>query len=120
LIYFVAAGVFVHFFGLSGIGAGYALAWWVVLGLAVRALEIEHDISFTMRVVAISTLCGGTAWLGLKLFFSNGPQPQWQILLSLAGTAGGAVIVFIVTSLVWPGLAEIRALIKRMSGNRIP
>lgn len=120
MLYSASAGLLVGTFGLPGIGAAYALAWWVVFGLAVRALQASTpaDGAYLVRLIAVTVLCGGTAWLGRIVFLPRAAPDQWHALLALAGIAIGAGAVFCAASLVWPGLDEIRLLARHLRGGR--
>lgn len=109
VIYVVLGGLLVGTFGLPGIGAAYAVTWWTVLGLAVRALQAatRQDGRFILRLALVTVLCSGVAWLGQKLMIGNDTHDQWHALLALAGTGFATLVVFCVASVAWLGLYEI-------------
>ena len=122
MLYFVSAGLLVGMFGLPGIGAAYALTWWLVFGLAVRALDVSapSDGAFSVRLVTITGLCGSVVWLGREVFLADHAQNQLHAMLALMGLAIVAGAVFCAASLIWPGLDEIRLLVQRLRGGSKP
>ena len=117
-VYFVLSGLFARPFGLPGIGAAYALSWWLVLFLSGRMLLNDRttniDFGFALRVFVITGLCAFVAWAGKGLLHITTLGSQTERILALGCTTLIAVSVFFTACLLWPGMAEISLLVRRL------
>ena len=118
-IYFVASALLVGPFGLSGIGAAYALVWWVVLALAIRALGAASAAqgAFIGRLILITAFCGIIAWMGREIFLTD-ECGRWTLAFALAGVVMAAVAAFLAASFLWPGLDEVRFLAQGLRNKK--
>lgn len=117
VVYVTLAGLLVKAFGLPGIGAAYVMTWCCVVGLGVFALRAttRQDVAFSVQLIITTTLCGGSAWAVREMDFAQQPG-QGNSLLTLGAAGVASVIVFLATSLGWPGVDEVKAIKKDLLG----
>lgn len=109
-LYFLTASWLVRVFGLPGIGMAYAVTWWVLFFLALRAFKIRLGFNFWVRLSGLALLCAVSALIGPLCFPGSGETSVWVNLGSLIVSACAATATFGVASLVWPSIDEIKAI----------
>lgn len=109
-LYFLAASWLVNVFGLLGVGMAYAVTWWGLFFLVLRAFKIGPDLSFLIRLTVLTLACAVSALAGPLCMPASGDSSTWENLFSLIVSMCAATVAFGLASLVWPGLDEIKAI----------
>jgi putative peptidoglycan lipid II flippase len=120
--YFVLSGLFSTTFGLVGIGAAYALSWWLALGLSLRHLwhgelepaTVRSNYKFALRLAAGAALTAGIGWLGTRFLPPEDSTDNLHRLLVLVATGFSAAGTYLVIGNGPLAIPEVRLLTKQL------